>query len=84
MNTLKTLAITFAIVLGSFGSLSLQAAEELPQEGSRMGQMMGDNGMMGMMEQMNTMMKNCNTMMQMMMDKQHGEAEGAESSMNNG
>lgn len=84
MNTLKTLAMTFAIALGTFGSLSLQAAEELPREGTEMEHMMGgnNNGMMGMMDQMNKMMKNCNTMMQMMMEKQHGGTEGTAASMN--
>jgi hypothetical protein len=81
-KNLKIFAITSALLVGSLGTLTLQAhpgSEGMKQEGSMMGQgMMGHGGMMEHMKKMEKMMENCNKMMQTMMEKmekQQGEPQ---------
>ena len=64
-RSMKTLAVTFALVAGLAAAPALYAHDSEGSGGSTMGpDMMGQGGMMGMMGQMSEMMENCNKMMQ--------------------
>ncbi|CAO1665836.1 MULTISPECIES: hypothetical protein [Salinicola] len=82
MRKRHTAILTAAIIVASgFGAGSLLAQEEnqqAPMEGKGMqGDMMQERGMhdmMGMMSEMNTMMKNCNAMMESMQQGHEGDS----------
>ncbi|MDC8802711.1 hypothetical protein PRZ61_04515 [Halomonas pacifica] len=79
MRKRHTAILTAAIIVASgFGAGSLLAQEEnqqAPMEGKGMqGDMMQGGGMMGMMSEMNTMMKNCNAMMESMQQGHEGDS----------
>src|SRR3546814_11039313 len=64
-NWIKALAVTSAIATGLVAAPALYAVESEGAEGQMMGtSMMGEGGMMGMMQQMSKMMEGCGKMMQ--------------------
>lgn len=65
---LKALFVAATLGAGLAAAPAIYAHDSSGSDGSMMGRgMMGKDGMMGMMEQMNSMMENCNEMMQAMM-----------------
>jgi hypothetical protein len=74
-RTMKTLTLSSILTLGAFAA-AVQAQEDT--QPSMKGGMMGEDGMMNMMEhmgQMNQMMEQCNKMMAMMMEQQKPDDE---------
>src|SRR3546814_20721960 len=64
-NWIKALAVTSAIATGLVAAPALYAVESEGAEGQMMGtSMMGEGGMMGMMQQMSKLMEGCGKMMQ--------------------
>ena len=64
-NWIKALAVTSAIATGLVAAPVLYAHESEGAGGQMMGTgMMGEGGMMGMMQQMSEMMEGCGKMMQ--------------------
>ena len=80
-RTLMTTAGAAALALAvATGVQAQQAAPDVKADRQMSGQGSGGMGqgmpMMGMMEQMNEMMGNCNRMMQTMMDRKGGQPNG--------
>src|SRR3546814_17973128 len=64
-NWIKALAVTSAIATGLVAAPALYAVESEGAEGQMSGtSMMGEGGMMGLMQQMSKMMAGCGKMMQ--------------------
>ena len=69
----KALLVVSALGAGLAAAPAIYAHDSGESDGSMMGGgMMGKDGMMGMMEQMSSMMESCNEMMQAMKDSENG------------